>query len=154
MHNGRLRRASIEAVTVVELQALSRRNLNILLNEYPEVAEELKGVAKHRAKLAKGSSTSTTPPAVLSSASSSSSSPNTTLVETTHQALGTDNASAPQPIEAPPPFSNSSGNDHQENRQDLDSTNARKMELLLTQLENTLQQLNALRIVGANEEVT
>ena len=131
---GGIRRASIKAVTVVELQALSRRNLNILLNEYPEVAEELKGVAKHRAKLAKGSSKSTTPRAPSSSVSSS------------------DNASAPQPSEAPPLSSNSSGNDHQENRQDLDSNNARKMELLLTQLENTLQQLNSLRIDGANEK--
>ena len=55
---GGIRRASIKALSVVELQALSRRNLNILLNEYPEVAVELKGVAKHRAKLAKDLSSS------------------------------------------------------------------------------------------------
>ena len=145
---GGIRRASIKAVTVVELQALSRRNLNILLNEYPEVAEELKGVAKHRAKLAKGSSTPA-PPVVSSSASSE----NATLVGTT-QSLSSDNASAPQPTTAPPSSSNSSAHGQQEHQQDHDWNNYRKMELLLTQLENTLQQLNALRIDGANEEVT
>mmetsp|Transcript_18439 Transcript_18439/g.39934 ORF Transcript_18439/g.39934 Transcript_18439/m.39934 type:complete len:750 (-) Transcript_18439:98-2347(-) len=55
---GGIRRASIKALSVVELQALSRRNLNILLNEYPEVAVELKGVAMHRANLAKDLSSS------------------------------------------------------------------------------------------------
>ena len=36
-----------------ELQALSRRNLNILLAEYPDVGDELKTVAKNRASFAK-----------------------------------------------------------------------------------------------------
>lgn len=40
-------------MTTVELQALSRRNLNILLAEYPEVGDELKAVAKNRASIAK-----------------------------------------------------------------------------------------------------
>ena len=39
----------MKALTTCELQALSRRNLNILLSEYPDVGEELKNVAKYRA---------------------------------------------------------------------------------------------------------
>ena len=45
---GGIRRAGIKALTVCELQALSRRNLNILLAEYPMVGDELKQVAKKR----------------------------------------------------------------------------------------------------------
>ena len=55
---GGIRRASVKALTVTELQALSRRNLNILLVEYPAVADELKQVARNRASVAsKGKST-------------------------------------------------------------------------------------------------
>lgn len=43
----------MKALTTVELQALSRRNLNILLAEYPEVGDELKAVARNRASIAK-----------------------------------------------------------------------------------------------------
>lgn len=50
---GGIRRAGVKALTTVELQALSRRNLNILLAEYPEVGEELKSVARNRASIAK-----------------------------------------------------------------------------------------------------
>ena len=46
---GGIRRAGIKALTLCELQALARRNLNILLAEYPDVGEELKKVAKQRA---------------------------------------------------------------------------------------------------------
>ena len=49
---GGIRRASVKALTPTELQALSRRNLNILLVEYPEVADELKQVARDRASIA------------------------------------------------------------------------------------------------------
>jgi len=121
---GGIRRASIKAVTVVELQALSRRNLNILLCEYPEVAEELNGVAKHRAKLAKGAASA---------------------------------ASAASPSPSPPPrplglsARGQQRQQQQQQQQELDSNNARKMEMLLTQLESTLQQLNALQI-GATKE--
>ena len=45
---GGIRRAGIKALTLCELQALSRRNLNILLAEYPDVGDELKRVAKQR----------------------------------------------------------------------------------------------------------
>ncbi|KAL9191234.1 hypothetical protein ACHAXT_000940 [Thalassiosira profunda] len=50
---GGIRRAGVKALTVCELQALSRRNLNILLGEYPEVGDELKRVARERAGAAK-----------------------------------------------------------------------------------------------------
>lgn len=50
---GGIRRASIKAESVCELQALSRRNLNILLSEYPDVADELMQVAKNRANTVK-----------------------------------------------------------------------------------------------------
>eukprot|EP00957_Ditylum_brightwellii_P077354 5878050-Ditylum_brightwellii.AAC.1 len=50
---GGIRRAGIKALTTCELQALSRRNLNILLVEYPDVAEELKAVAKSRVQVRK-----------------------------------------------------------------------------------------------------
>mmetsp|Transcript_17614 Transcript_17614/g.27611 ORF Transcript_17614/g.27611 Transcript_17614/m.27611 type:complete len:612 (-) Transcript_17614:717-2552(-) len=49
---GGIRRASVKALTLTELQALSRRNLNILLVEYPSVADELKQVARDRASIA------------------------------------------------------------------------------------------------------
>ena len=49
---GGIRRAGVRALTVCELQALSRRNLNILLAEYPEVGDELKRVARERASAA------------------------------------------------------------------------------------------------------
>ena len=50
---GGIRKAGIKALCTCELQALSRRNLNVLLREYPDVAEELKSVAKQRAKVVK-----------------------------------------------------------------------------------------------------
>jgi len=50
---GGIRRAGVKALTTCELQALSRRNLNILLAEYPEVGDELKRVARDRASAAK-----------------------------------------------------------------------------------------------------
>jgi CRP-like cAMP-binding protein len=50
---GGIRRAGVKALTTCELQALSRRNLNILILEYPDVGEELKRVAKDRAKVVK-----------------------------------------------------------------------------------------------------
>jgi CRP-like cAMP-binding protein len=46
---GGIRRAGVKALTTCELQALSRRNLNTLLGEYPEVGDELKQVARDRA---------------------------------------------------------------------------------------------------------
>ena len=55
---GGIRRASVKALTQTELQALSRRNLNMLLAEYPAVAEEMKQVARDRASLASSSSSS------------------------------------------------------------------------------------------------
>eukprot|EP00986_Skeletonema_menzelii_P018432 scaffold26639_cov151-Skeletonema_menzelii.AAC.8 len=59
MGMGGIRRASVKALTVTEVQALSKRNLNILLVEYPEVADELKKVARDRASIAsKGKSRS------------------------------------------------------------------------------------------------
>lgn len=54
---GGIRRASIKAESVCELQALSRRNLNVLLSEYPDVADELKQVAKNRANTVKTQNT-------------------------------------------------------------------------------------------------
>ena len=54
---GGIRRASIKAESVCELQALSRRNLNVLLSEYPDVADELKQVAKNRANTVKSQNT-------------------------------------------------------------------------------------------------
>ncbi|GMH52259.1 hypothetical protein TL16_g01193 [Triparma laevis f. inornata] len=45
---GGIRRAGIKAITTCELQCLNRRNLNNLLGEYPEVGDELKGIAKRR----------------------------------------------------------------------------------------------------------
>ena len=50
---GGIRRAGIKAITVCELQALSRRNLNILLGEYPDVGEELKRIARDRIRTVK-----------------------------------------------------------------------------------------------------
>jgi len=50
---GGIRRAGVKALSVCELQALSRRNLNMLLAEYPEVGDELKRVARDRASAAK-----------------------------------------------------------------------------------------------------
>jgi CRP-like cAMP-binding protein len=50
---GGIRRAGVKALSICELQALSRRNLNILLAEYPEVGEELKTVARDRVSAAK-----------------------------------------------------------------------------------------------------
>ena len=52
---GGIRRAGVKALETCELQALSRRNLNILLGEYPEVGDELKRVARDRAKAKKES---------------------------------------------------------------------------------------------------
>ena len=160
---GGIRRASIKAVTVVELQALSRRNLNILLNEYPEVAEELKGVAKHRAKLAKGSSpSSSSKPTVQSvppppSSSSSSASAGKEIATRSEASFDNNSGDLPrgassrsQPI-APSPLSN---NSEEQGQRDPDVDNARKMTILLVQLESTLQQLNALRSTQGSEGVT
>ena len=58
---GGIRRAGVKAMQLCELQALSRRNLNILLGEYPEVGEELKRVARERASVKKGHSNKVTP---------------------------------------------------------------------------------------------
>jgi len=57
---GGIRRAGVKAMQLCELQALSRRNLNILLGEYPEVGEELKRVARERASVKKGHSNKVT----------------------------------------------------------------------------------------------
>ena len=160
---GGIRRASIKAVTVVELQALSRRNLNILLNEYPEVAEELKGVAKHRAKLAKGSSSSSSSKPSVESVPPPSSSSSSSAGAGKEVATGSDTSadnnsgdlprgasSLSQPI-APSPLSN---NSEEQGQRDPDADNARKMTILLAQLESTLQQLNALRSAEGSEGVT
>jgi len=45
---GGVRSAAVKAITNCELQALSRRNLNILLTEYPAVGHELRRVANER----------------------------------------------------------------------------------------------------------
>ena len=50
---GGIRRAGVMALVTCELQALSRRNLNTLIMEYPDVGEELKRVAKDRANVVK-----------------------------------------------------------------------------------------------------
>ena len=63
---GGIRRAGVKALSTCELQALSRRNLNILLAEYPEVGEELKRVARDRASAAKKGSKSNEKPAPIS----------------------------------------------------------------------------------------
>ena len=47
---GGIRRASIKAISTCELQALSKRNLNMLLAEYPGVDDELKSIAHQRAQ--------------------------------------------------------------------------------------------------------
>ena len=52
---GGIRRAGIKALTLCELQALARRNLNILLAEYPDVGDELKKVAYQRANQVRSS---------------------------------------------------------------------------------------------------
>lgn len=57
---GGIRRAGVKAMQLCELQALARRNLNILLGEYPEVGEELKRVARERASVKKGHSNKVT----------------------------------------------------------------------------------------------
>ncbi|KAL7449679.1 hypothetical protein ACHAWC_001720, partial [Mediolabrus comicus] len=49
---GGIRRAGVKALMTCEVQALSKRNLNILLEEYPAVADELRQVAKERASIA------------------------------------------------------------------------------------------------------
>jgi len=63
---GGIRRAGVKALSTCELQALSRRNLNILLAEYPEVGEELKRVARDRASAAKKGNKSGEKPAPVS----------------------------------------------------------------------------------------
>ena len=45
---GGVRSAAVKAITNCELQALSRRNLNIILTEYPAVGHELRRVANER----------------------------------------------------------------------------------------------------------
>ena len=47
---GGIRRAGIRAVTTCELQCLSKRNLNMLLAEYPDVGDDLKAIARDRMK--------------------------------------------------------------------------------------------------------
>lgn len=47
---GGIRRAGIKAETLCELQCLSKRNLNQLLGQHPEVGEDLRRVAKSRMK--------------------------------------------------------------------------------------------------------
>jgi len=47
---GGIRRAGIRAVTICELQCLSKRNLNMLLAEYPDVGDDLKSIARERMK--------------------------------------------------------------------------------------------------------
>ena len=47
---GGIRRASVKAISTCELQSLSKRNLNMLLAEYPGVDEELKSIAQQRAQ--------------------------------------------------------------------------------------------------------
>ena len=58
---GGIRRAGVKALSMCELQALRRRNLNILLAEYQEVGEELKRVARDRASAAKKGNTNKKP---------------------------------------------------------------------------------------------
>ena len=48
---GGIRRAGVKALMTCEVQALSKRNLNILLEEYPTVADQLRQVAKERASM-------------------------------------------------------------------------------------------------------
>ena len=55
---GGIRRAGIIAETACELQCLSKRNLNILLGQHPEVGEDLKAVARARMKQVKRTSSS------------------------------------------------------------------------------------------------
>lgn len=50
---GGIRRAGVRALSLCELQALSRINLNSLILQYPDIGEELKRVAKDRAKVAR-----------------------------------------------------------------------------------------------------
>ena len=50
---GGVRRAGVKALMTCELQALSRRNLNTLIVEYPDVGDELKRVAKQRGRAVK-----------------------------------------------------------------------------------------------------
>jgi len=45
---GGIRRATVKALCTCELQSLSKRNLNGLLAEYPDVYDELRGVASER----------------------------------------------------------------------------------------------------------
>ena len=47
---GGIRRAGIRAITLCELQCLSKRNLNMLLGEYPDVGDDLKAIARDRMK--------------------------------------------------------------------------------------------------------
>ena len=55
---GGIRRAGIIAETPCELQCLSKRNLNLLLGQHPEVGEDLKAVARARMKQVKKTSSS------------------------------------------------------------------------------------------------
>lgn len=47
---GGIRRAGIKAETLCELQCLSKRNLNLLLGQHPEVGDDLRKVARSRMK--------------------------------------------------------------------------------------------------------
>ena len=51
--DGGIRRASVLAQTTCELQALSRKNLNLLTLDYPDIGDELRNVARKRAKVVK-----------------------------------------------------------------------------------------------------
>ena len=47
---GGVRRAGVKALCTCELQALSKRKLNIILAEYPGVVDELKSIAEKRTR--------------------------------------------------------------------------------------------------------
>ena len=69
---GGIRRAGVKALSLCELQTLSRRNLNILLGEYPDVGEELKRVARERASVARKGKSPEKEQVILKSESSTS----------------------------------------------------------------------------------
>lgn len=87
----------MKALTTVELQALSRRNLNILLAEYPEVGDELKTVARNRASIAKKGKQKETSKTDISQERDFSS-----IECTANESI----AKAPTLISTPPPASN------------------------------------------------
>eukprot|EP00957_Ditylum_brightwellii_P004752 361315-Ditylum_brightwellii.AAC.1 len=54
---GGIRRAGVMAITTCELRCLSKRNLNLLLSQSPEVGEDLRRVARARMKEARKTQT-------------------------------------------------------------------------------------------------